>query len=266
MALDQEVNRDRIKAGIGVAAFHALLGYALIMGLGIDVAKVVDDKLKIFDVPRDKPPPPPKPPEPPKQKAKAPEGAAAPPSLKAKPTPIVAPPPKVRLKVPPPVTATPKPTPLPPGSQNSAGVSTIAGTGTGNGGVGDGTGSGGQGTGAGGGGNGLSSRVQRVGGGIANSDFPEAASRSRASGIVHVRIAVAPDGRVQDCSVVRSSGHEVLDSTTCQLIEERFRYRPARDAAGRPVAAVEFTYFTWQWRPPSRRGRSRPPAFEEFPE
>ena len=31
-------NRDRIRAAIGVALLHALLGYALILGLGVEVA------------------------------------------------------------------------------------------------------------------------------------------------------------------------------------------------------------------------------------
>jgi protein TonB len=35
--------------------------------------------------------------------------------------------------------------------------------------------------------------------------------------------------------VIRSSGDADLDGTTCQLIERRYRYRPALDAEGRPV-------------------------------
>lgn len=248
----QHDRSDRIKAAIAVAAFHALLGYALITGLGIDVAKVVDDNLKVFDVPPEKPPPPPKPPEPAKQKTKAPEGAAAPPSLKAKPTPIVAPPPKVRLKVPPPVTATPKPTPIAPGNQSSAGVSTIAGTGTGNGGVGDGTGSGGQGNGTGGGGNGGGTGAQRIGGGIDGArDYPREARRAGIEGSVAVRFTVDSDGRVRGCAVLRSSANAELDTTTCRLIERRFRYRPATDAQGRPRA--ETISRTFDWSLPRRR-------------
>jgi len=246
----QRDNRDRIKAAVGVATFHALLGYALIMGLGIDVAKVVDDNLKVFDIPPDKPPPPPKPPEPAQQSARAPEGAASPPSLKANPTPIVTPPPKVRLKVPPPVTATPKPTPVAPGNQSSAGVSTIAGTGTGNGGIGDGTGSGGQGNGTGGGGGG--NAAQRIGGGIDGArDYPREARRAGVEGSVSVRFTVQTDGRARDCAVLRSSASPELDTTTCRLIERRFRYRPATDAQGRPRA--ETITRTFDWSLPRRR-------------
>jgi protein TonB len=37
---------------------------------------------------------------------------------------------------------------------------------------------------------------------------------------------------------MKSSGHSELDSTTCRLIEQRFRYEPARDSEGRPVPQV----------------------------
>ncbi|MCA1749419.1 MAG: energy transducer TonB, partial [Sphingomonadales bacterium] len=38
------------------------------------------------------------------------------------------------------------------------------------------------------------------------------------------------------CVVVESSGNADLDSATCRMIRQRFRYAPARNAAGEPVA------------------------------
>ena len=52
------------------------------------------------------------------------------------------------------------------------------------------------------------------------------------------RFTVGVDGRARDCAVTGSSGDAALDATTCQLIETRFRYRPARGADGQPVAEV----------------------------
>ena len=52
-----------------------------------------------------------------------------------------------------------------------------------------------------------------------------------------VDLPVRPDGRVENCRVTRSSGVPLLDTTTCRLIVTRFRYRPSRDTAGRPVEA-----------------------------
>jgi protein TonB len=64
-------------------------------------------------------------------------------------------------------------------------------------------------------------------------------------GSVAVRFTVEPSGRVSGCTVIRSSANEELDSTTCRLIEQRFRYRPARDSEGRPVPEVISRTFDW---------------------
>lgn len=245
-----------MKAAVGVAAFHALLGYALISGLGYEVVTKVADNLKIIDI-RDEPPPPPiEETVRPKEKAKDPEGAAAPPSLKAKPTPVVAPPPKIRLETPQRVTTVPKATPLPPGNDPSAGSSTVDGPGTGSGGLGDGTGSGGQGTGTGGGGGG--NRAQLVRGYLANSDYPRAALRAGAEGAVSVRFTVDTKGRASGCVVTRSSGYPDLDRTTCRLIEKRFRYRPARNGQGTPIPETVTKRYEWSLV-------RRPPDFSEPP-
>ncbi|WP_173204413.1 energy transducer TonB [Sphingopyxis sp. BSNA05] len=47
---------------------------------------------------------------------------------------------------------------------------------------------------------------------------------------------VGADGRASDCRIHQSSSHATLDATTCKLIEQRFRFEPARDASGRAVA------------------------------
>ena len=226
-------NRDRLKSAAGVAAFHALLGYALLTGLGFELPKQVTDKLEVFDVVE--PPPPPEVKNiPAKVRVEAPEGAASPPSKKANPTPIVAPPPKIRLPVPPPVMSVPEPTPVPPGLDPNAGVAEVEGPGTGTGGEGIGTGAGGWGNGTGGGGGAM--RARWIRGRIDNRDYPRAAYEDGASGTVFLRFVVDPTGRVSRCDVTRSSGHPALDATTCRLILRRFRYRPARDRFGRPVA------------------------------
>jgi protein TonB len=233
MVLDQQVNRDRLKSAAGVAAFHALLGYALITGLGYELPAEVREKLEVFDV-IEPPPPPIEKPIPARVRIEAPEGAASPPSLKANPTPIVAPPPVVQLQVPPPVVTVPEPTPVPEGTAPTAGVAAIAGPGTGTGGEGNGTGAGGQGSGTGGG----AVPARWISGRIVDTDYPRSAFKARASGTVSLRFVVAPSGRVDECSVTRSSGNRALDETTCRLIVQRFRYRPALNAEGRPVAAT----------------------------
>ncbi len=105
--VEQEKNKDRLKAAAGVAVFHAVLGWALITGLGYEVGTKISDKLQVFNLPEAAPPPPLEEIAPLEAKAKEPEGAAAPPSVKASPSPVVAPPPKIRLEVPPPVVTSP---------------------------------------------------------------------------------------------------------------------------------------------------------------
>lgn len=245
---EQERNRDRLKAVAGVAAFHALLGYALIAGLGFEVPKEVIDTFTVFDVPQEQVPPPIEEPPPPEIKAEEAEGEASPPNIKSNPTPVVVPPPQVQLKVPPKIAPSDRTSPAPPGNDPTAGSSSIAGPGTGSGGSGTGTGSGGSGTGAGSGDGGQGARAQRERGGFTQADYRRVARGAPLNATVHVRFTVQPDGRVSGCTVTRSSGRPDVDSTTCRLIEQRFRYRAARDAQGNPTTEVVNTVFSWEPR------------------
>ena len=254
LQVDQQ-NRDRMKSAAGVAAFHALLGYAFLTGLGFDATRSVEDQLKLFNVPDEVPPPPEPPakpvqhkPEPKKKpKPKDPEGAASPANLRDTPTQVVAPKPKIVIPVPPPVVVAPI---AGLGSRPSAGAADVPGPGTGAGGIGHGLGSGAYGTGTGGGGGGGAAiRARLIRGSIRDSDYPRRAVERRSEGVVYLRFVVAPDGRVSRCDVTRSSGHPELDATTCRLILQRFRYRPARDAYGNPVSEVIRGEHVWELGP-----------------
>ena len=225
-------------AAAGVALFHALLLYGLIVGLKGEWGPAAPDGLKLITL-QSLPPPPPvvTVPDRPTQTE---EGAAAPPSLKANPAPVVAPP--TPLPAPPVLATVPEKIPVPEGRDASAGVAAVDGTGSGTGGEGNGSGSGGSGTGSGGGGG---REAERIGGRIDNKDYPRSALQARAQGNVAVRYTILPDGRVGGCTVVRSSGHPSLDEITCRLIEKRFRYRPALDASGRPRSATEYKSYDW---------------------
>ncbi|RYD43198.1 MAG: energy transducer TonB, partial [Sphingomonadales bacterium] len=74
-------------------------------------------------------------------------------------------------------------------------------------------------------------------GAIRDRDYPREASRANMSGEVETRFTIEPSGRVNGCHVTRSSGDASLDRTTCELIEERFRFKPAMNAAGEPIAS-----------------------------
>lgn len=227
---------DRLVAGFVAGGLVALLLWALIVGLAIGGVRVTDTALKVFGV--QPPPPPTEKPIPPRVPSYRPRGAAAPPNLRSHATEVVAPVPVVVLPVPSPVVVAPKPFE---GAQASQGAAEVAGPGTGAGGVGDGTGSGGAGDGDGAG----DVPPRQIGGRIKDSDYPLDASVSGVSGRVGVRFVVAVDGRVPACQVTRSSGSRLLDDTTCRLIRERFRFRPARDADGDAFESVVTSNQYW---------------------
>lgn len=252
-ALLEAQPQDRVRSAIGVAFVHALIGYGLLYGLGASIPIEVVNPLKVFDVTEPPPPPPAvaeplkaetKDPElPPKKAAKDPEGAAAPPNIKSQPTEIVAPPPKIVIPVPPPVVVAPK---AGTGNAPTAGAAPRPGPGTGAGGQGTGTGSGRWGFGGGGGGGALAQPARWISGRIRDSDYPRSALEQGISGIVYLRFTVTTEGRVRNCAVTRSSGSSALDTTTCRLLEQRLRYRPARDEYGRPVPETITGEHVWE--------------------
>ena len=234
-----EDNRRRIKSAVGACAVQGLIGYALLTGLAFQISGRAADSLKTIDLTLE-----PLPLSEPAQAEKAAksenakprdaEGAASPPNRKDTPTEIMTPPPQIRLEVPPPVVAAPI---AGQGSAAAAGAALVPGPGTGRGGQGTGLGSGTQGIGTGGGGGGLGgARAVWLSGSIGEEDYPDAAYNARIGGTVFISFVVAPSGRVESCAVTRSSGNRDLDATTCRLIKKRFRYRPARDGWGKPVA------------------------------
>ncbi|HEX8256280.1 MAG TPA: energy transducer TonB [Allosphingosinicella sp.] len=220
------------------AAFHLLLGYALIGGLGVEVSRQAEERLKLFEV-REAPPPPEVKAAPAPKLEKATEAAAAPAAPAA--SPVLAPPPEVRVEAAPPLPAAPV---------VGSGVGVLAGSSSGSG-VGTGSGGAGSSTGSGGGG-GVARSARLIGGALLDSDYPRAARRKRAEGVVFLSFKVAADGGVSDCIVTRSSGHAELDATTCRLIERRFRYAPALDAEGKKVPDLVVGRHAW-WI-----GRRRP--------
>ena len=85
-------------------------------------------------------------------------------------------------------------------------------------------------------------------GALTNRDYRRARAPDGAAGTVRVSFRVRSDGRVDRCTVTLSSGYHEFDEATCRLIEQRFRFRPARDASGRPVDWTIRTDYTWTSR------------------
>ena len=79
-----------------------------------------------------------------------------------------------------------------------------------------------------------------------DSDYPAAARRREEQGTLRVQFTIGIDGRVSSCTVLASSGSLSLDSTTCRIIQRRFRYAPARDRAGNAVPETKAQAVTWR--------------------
>ena len=230
--------RERVKSAAAVIVLHVAMAYAFITGLGVEILRESDEQLKLVEIIEAPPPPEIEKVLPQQARSQAEEGRASPENLRARPTQIVAPKPEIPLPITPPIVTAPV---AGPGAESDAGASDRRGPGTGAGGIGNGLGSGGSGSGSGAG---IGSEARLIRGRIVHRDYPEAAARDGVSGNVITRLSVGADGRVSRCIVTRSSGHVALDSTTCRLIEQRFRFEPARDLNGRPIAST----FGWQQR------------------
>jgi periplasmic protein TonB len=217
---------DKTKAIAAVVAVYAVIAGAVLLmpadsplRLGEQQPTVLID---VNELPEPQPPPQEEP-----GKAKEEEGAAG---KKAEPTEVVAPEPRIPARSP--VTAAPI---AGTGSASTAGAAT----------AGTGPGAGGSGTGRGGGGAGGGSPAQWVSGGLQDSDYPRRALKDRLQGRVSVRFTVLTNGRIANCRITASSGSRLLDQTTCQLLTQRLRFRPARNGAGVPIETELGSDYTW---------------------
>ncbi len=193
-----------------VALIHVVLGYAFVTGLGMKYVKKAAEQLNVIDV-KEEPPPPDEPPPPPPKPADVP------------PPPVVAPPPMVQTPAPAPqVTsvATPPPPmpPLPPVVSAPPPPRPVA----------------------------RAAPKGRPGDWVTSDDYPSRALREGRSGVVGLRLDVSIDGRVAGCTVTSSSGHSDLDSTACQLVTRRARFKPATDSSGSPMADSWSSRFVWR--------------------
>lgn len=224
--------RRRLIAAFASVAVTALIAMAFASGWAPQVPDLVSSAMDVVSITAS--PTPEQAADLPKASAPRAAAAASPANRRARPKAVVAPP-----------TPLPRPPrPAPPvaanGNASAAGSSTIVGPGTGAGGQGQGLGSGAGGSGDGGGG----IRPTRRSGAITYRDYPDEARRLHAGGIVDVRLDIDASGRVTACRVIRSSGRADFDDTTCRLILQRFRFNPARNAAGEAVATV----YGWRQR------------------
>jgi len=219
--------RDRWKAIVAAIAVNAVLGVMIVTGLNVRFVGQAVERLVTINVREPPPPPPVKPPPPaPKpQQTKKPPGAPAP---KAEATPVVAPQPKL-----------PVPSPIPAAKMAGAGSASSSGAGT----SGTGTGAGGSGYGLGGGGGNTPARQLTR---IPNREYRRiAAVAGMPNGRASLAFDIAPNGRVYNCRITRSSGSSYADLLLCQLTQSYLQFSPARDPSGKPIWEAEAYSPSW---------------------
>lgn len=203
---------SKIASIVIVAIIHAFLGYAFITGLAYNVVKKVQEDLNVFDV-KDEPPPPEEepPPPPPDQPIEPPPVVAPPPIVQTN----TLPPPTIVTQATPPPVFTPAPVAAPPPPPPPAPAKPAT-------------------------------RATLRSGGPTNDDYPAAAQRNEEEGVVQVTLTINTDGRVEGCTVRKSSGSSTLDAETCKIFQRRARFKVATDTTGAKVSDTVTQSVRWQ--------------------
>ncbi|MEL7728873.1 TonB family protein [Citromicrobium bathyomarinum] len=84
------------------------------------------------------------------------------------------------------------------------------------------------------------------GGWVTQADYRTSWISRDYAGTVGFRVSVGASGRVEGCSVTRSSGVSALDEATCQLVTRRARFDPAKNDQGRATAGKYTGAVRWQ--------------------
>ncbi|MEZ5680162.1 MAG: energy transducer TonB [Erythrobacter sp.] len=204
---------------VAVVGIHAAIGFALVAGLTITGnAPEIINRLKIRDIPDTPPPPPP----PPVDEVR-PETPRTPPIF------VPEPPIKMPQDIPPldtthnfptplpvpqpgsgPVIDLPKPSPMPSFDPVAAKPRNDP------------------------------SRW------LSNADYKPSWARRELTGLAKFRLEIAANGRVSDCRVIGTTGHNELDVATCALVSRRARFEPARGGNGEPVAGSYTGSVLWE--------------------
>ncbi len=81
---------------------------------------------------------------------------------------------------------------------------------------------------------------------VSEDDYPPVAARAGEQGIVAFRLEVDSNGNPTSCGIVDAAASGELQQQTCALLLKRARFRPARDARGRSIAASYTSRVRWK--------------------
>lgn len=81
---------------------------------------------------------------------------------------------------------------------------------------------------------------------VTNDDYPASAMREEREGTTGFKLTIGADGLPTGCDIIAPSGHGDLDALTCQLILQRARFTPGRNARGDAVGGTYSNRIRWQ--------------------
>jgi protein TonB len=81
---------------------------------------------------------------------------------------------------------------------------------------------------------------------VTRADYPPVSIRLNEEGVTIVKVQIDATGTVVSAELAKSSGHSRLDEKALQIVRSRFRYSPAKDASGNPVAATINQGVKWE--------------------
>src|SRR5437762_10598671 len=77
-------------------------------------------------------------------------------------------------------------------------------------------------------------------------DYPSAALDRGEQGSVYLQVVIDPQGLVDSCATVLSSGSRELDDRTCKVVTLRARFSPARDDEDKPIYGIYRGIISWR--------------------
>jgi protein TonB len=90
----------------------------------------------------------------------------------------------------------------------------------------------------------VAQRATQRGGSISDEDYPSSSIRNEEAGTSVATFTIGTDGKVTSCNA--SGASPTLDAETCKLIIRRFRFKPALDTSGQPIAETKSQRVTWR--------------------
>lgn len=81
---------------------------------------------------------------------------------------------------------------------------------------------------------------------VSDNDYRASWIRRGYEGVAGFTLQIGTDGRVTNCAITRSTGHDALDTATCSLLSRRARFEAARDSSGEVTAGSYSSSITWR--------------------